>query len=34
MKFEFWTSEDDINYAAMGLLFYILEGGLDEEVWM
>ncbi len=28
---ELWVDEDHINFAAMGLLFYVLEGGLDEE---
>ncbi len=28
---DLWTDADHINYAAMGLLFYVLEGGLDEE---
>ncbi len=29
---ELWEDEHLINYAAMGLLWYVLEGGLDEEV--
>lgn len=29
---ELWLDEDHIDYSAMGLLFYGLEGGFDE-VW-
>ncbi len=29
---ELWLDENHVDYAAMGLLFYVLAGGLDEEI--